>query len=90
MRKVKQNSAMYCNSGFHKLLLGIALFVFRNERLVGEAIKMSGLQRSDVFVVTKLHWDDHSYERCKVAFKESLKKVLYTIIFLYELYMLGF
>jgi len=46
----------------------------RNEAEVGRAIKRSGLPRPDVFVATKVHWDDHGYERCKAGFADSLNK----------------
>jgi len=45
-----------------------------NEQEVGRAIKKSGISRSDVFVVTKILWTDHGYERCKAAFADSIKK----------------
>ena len=50
------------------------IIVNRNEREVGCAIKKSGISRSDVFVVTKLLWDDHGYDRCKESFTDSLRR----------------
>jgi len=48
--------------------------VDRNEHEVGNAIKNSGIARPDVFVVTKVLWNDHGYETCKASFANSIKK----------------
>jgi len=45
-----------------------------NEQEVGQAIKKSGIPRSDVFVVTKVLWTEHGYDKCKAAFAKSLEK----------------
>jgi len=49
-------------------------FVYSNEKDVGQAIKISGVPRSDIFVVTKLWGDSHGYQQCKKGFMDSLKK----------------
>lgn len=51
-----------------------SVFIYSNEQGVGRGLKKSGIPRSEVFVVTKLWFDDHGYDRCKAAFAESLKK----------------
>eukprot|EP00756_Hemistasia_phaeocysticola_P054093 Hpha_TRINITY_DN30039_c0_g1::TRINITY_DN30039_c0_g1_i1::g.21432::m.21432 len=33
--------------------------LYGTEEAVGEAIRSSGVPRDDLFVTTKLHWDDH-------------------------------
>lgn len=48
---------------------------YGNEADVGQAIKESGVKREDIFVVTKLHNDDHGYDKCLKAFNTSLKKL---------------
>ena len=52
----------------------VVYFVDRNESGVGRGMKKSGIPRSDVFVVTKVLWDDHGRESCEKALAESLKK----------------
>ena len=44
---------------------------YRNEAEVGEAIRASGLDRSDVVVTTKLFNHDHGYEQAKRACQQS-------------------
>ncbi|MGE4454788.1 MAG: aldo/keto reductase [Sphaerochaeta sp.] len=48
---------------------------YENEESVGRAIKESGINREDIFLTTKLHNNDHGYERTRNAFLESLKKL---------------
>jgi 2,5-diketo-D-gluconate reductase A len=47
--------------------------MYGNEREVGEAISRSGLDRSDVFVTSKLSNDAHEPDDARRAFDESLK-----------------
>lgn len=47
--------------------------VYRNEGSVGEAIRLSGVPREEIFVTTKLWNDKHSYEGAKEAIETSLK-----------------
>jgi 2,5-diketo-D-gluconate reductase A len=46
--------------------------IYNNEADVGEAIGGSGLNRSDLFVTTKLWNDDHGYDNTLRAFDRSL------------------
>lgn len=46
--------------------------IYRNEREVGEALRASGLPRSDVFVTTKLWNDDQGYDSTLRACEASL------------------
>jgi 2,5-diketo-D-gluconate reductase A len=46
---------------------------YGNEKEVGEAIRQSGLDRSDVFVTSKLTNDAHQPDDARQAFDESLK-----------------
>lgn len=48
---------------------------YMNEEAVGAAIKKSGVPREELFIVTKLWVQDASYEKAKVAFQTSLKKL---------------
>ena len=48
---------------------------YRNEAGVAEAIRMSGLERGDVFVTTKCFNDDHGFEEAKRAFAASLERL---------------
>lgn len=49
--------------------------LYKNESEVGQAIKQSGINREDIFVVTKLWSGAHGYDQCLQAFNESLGKL---------------
>jgi diketogulonate reductase-like aldo/keto reductase len=46
-----------------------------NEREVGEAIRRSGLARSEVFIETKVWISDYGYEQTLHAFDKSAQKL---------------
>ena len=48
---------------------------YENEAQVGEAIRRSGLKRSDVFVTTKLWISDYGYDKALHGFERSLRKL---------------
>lgn len=48
---------------------------YMNEEAVGDAIRKSGIKRSDLFITTKLWVQDASYEGAKKAFEVSHEKV---------------
>ena len=48
---------------------------YGNEEPVGEAIKGSGIARSEIFVTTKLWVQDASYDGAKAAFERSINKL---------------
>lgn len=48
---------------------------YGNERQVGEAIRRSGLERSEVFVETKVWVSDYGYEQTLHAFEKSADKL---------------
>src|SRR3954468_18219824 len=47
---------------------------YGNEREVGEAIRRSGLDRSEVFVETKVWISDYGYDQTRHAFDKSAGK----------------
>lgn len=49
--------------------------IYMNEETVGRAMKDSGLQRSDIFLTSKLWGDEYGYESTKKAFRDSLDKL---------------
>ena len=49
--------------------------IYNKEPDVGDAIAASGLDRSEVFVTTKLWNDDHGYDNTLVAFDRSLEQL---------------
>ena len=49
--------------------------IYNNEADVGEAIAESGLDRSEVFVTTKLWNDDQGYDTTLAAFDQSLEQL---------------
>jgi 2,5-diketo-D-gluconate reductase A len=48
---------------------------YQNEEAVGEAIRNSGVARSDIFVTTKVWVTDAGYEKTKQAFDRSMKRL---------------
>lgn len=48
---------------------------YGNEEAVGNAIRNHGIDRSELFVTTKLWIEDASYEGAKVAFERSVNKL---------------
>ena len=56
---------------------------YGNEEAVGRAIKRSGIPREEIFVTTKLWVSDANYEKAKLAFETSLKKLNLEYIDLY-------
>jgi len=57
--------------------------MYNNEKEIGNAIKNSGLKRSEIFLTTKLNNTDHGYDRALKAFDESLAKLQVDYIDLY-------
>lgn len=49
--------------------------IYGNEKDVGEAIRESGIQRSEIFVTTKLWNSDHGYDKTVEAFIKSNDKL---------------
>lgn len=48
---------------------------YLNEEAVGSAIKKSDIKREDLFITTKLWIQDTGYEKTKLAFEKSLKRL---------------
>jgi len=48
---------------------------YQNEEAVGNAIKVSGVKREEIFLTTKLWISDAGYEQTKKAFDRSLRKL---------------
>lgn len=56
---------------------------YRNEAGVGQAIRASGLDRSEVFVTTKCWNDDQGFEEAKQALRASLERLQLDYVDLY-------
>lgn len=56
---------------------------YLNEAAVGNGIKSSGIDRSDLFITTKLWVQDTGYEKTKAAFQKSLKRLQLDYLDLY-------
>ncbi|MBI0094624.1 MULTISPECIES: aldo/keto reductase [Gilliamella] len=56
---------------------------YQNERQVGNAIKVSGIDRKDLFITTKLWLNRASYEGTKIQFEQSLNLLQVDYIDLY-------
>ena len=54
-----------------------------NEEAVGEAISQSGINRSELFITTKLWVQDHGYDNTLRAFDTSMKKLKLDVLDLY-------
>src|SRR4051812_16577554 len=59
---------------------------YLNEREVGEGIRRSGIDRSQVFVTTKLWMSDYGYDRTLRAFDVSQRKLGLDSVDLYLLH----
>jgi 2,5-diketo-D-gluconate reductase A len=53
----------------------VSLSAYGNEEGVRDAVLSSGLERSDVFITTKLSNDDHGRDQARRAFHQSLEKL---------------
>ncbi|GAB4040382.1 aldo/keto reductase [Spirosoma jeollabukense] len=56
---------------------------YNNEREVADAIRESGIPRSDIFITTKVWNDDQGYTRTLRAFNRSLERLRLDVIDLY-------
>ena len=56
---------------------------YQNETQVGNALKQSGIARSDLFITTKLWLQDASYEGAKAQFERSLNRLQLDYVDLY-------
>lgn len=63
----------------HALRVGYRLIdtasMYENELEIGNAIKNAGVDRSDIFLTTKLNNTDHGYDQALKAFDDSLQKL---------------
>lgn len=57
--------------------------LYETERAVGDAVKKSGLKRSDFFIVSKVWWDELGYKETKEALKRTLDRLQMDYIDLY-------
>lgn len=75
------------NAVYEALMAGYRLIDtaagYLNEEAVGRAIKRSGIRREELFITTKLWVQDANYERAKLAFDKSLKKLQLDYLDLY-------
>ena len=54
-----------------------------NEEAVGEAVSQSGINRTELFITTKLWVQDHGYDNTLRAFDTSMKKLKLDVLDLY-------
>jgi diketogulonate reductase-like aldo/keto reductase len=59
---------------------------YLNERMVGEGIKRSGINRSELFVTTKLWMSEYGHDKALRAFDTSLRKLGLDYVDLYLLH----
>ena len=59
---------------------------YGNERVVGEAVRRSGIERSEMFVTTKLWISDYGYEQALVGFDGCLRRLGFDYIDLFLLH----
>lgn len=48
---------------------------YHNEEQVGDAVRKSGIDRRDIFLVSKIWISDYGYERAKASIDESLRRL---------------
>jgi len=81
------DSAQCVRSVVDALAIGYRLIdtaaAYENEDAVGQAIRESGLPRSELFITTKLWVSDAGYEKAKAAFQRSLDRLRIDTIDLY-------
>lgn len=68
-----RDAVAHALDGGYRLIDSAALY--GNEADVGDAIRASGVPRHEIFVTTKLHREDHGYDRALSAFDESLARL---------------
>ena len=68
----KQTVLNGLNNGYRLIDTATAYF---NEEGVGAGIKESGLNRQDIFLTSKLWWQDYDYESAKKGIDASLKRL---------------
>jgi 2,5-diketo-D-gluconate reductase A len=56
---------------------------YQNEAAVGQAVRASGLERSEVFITTKCANDDHGYDEARRALRASLDRLEMDYVDLY-------
>lgn len=75
------------NAVYEALMAGYRLIDtasgYLNEEAVGRAVKRSGIPREELFITTKLWVQDAGYDRAKLAFAKSLKKLQLDYLDLY-------
>lgn len=56
---------------------------YLNDKAVGEGVRTSGVDRSEIFITSKLFCDDHGYEATLAAFEATLERMSLDYIDLY-------
>lgn len=74
-----EDSSLCEQATYDALMAGYRLIdtatVYRNEEAVGKAIKRSSIPREELFITTKVWVQDAGYEKTKIAFEKSLKRL---------------
>lgn len=60
---------------------------YGNERAVGSAIKKSGIDRNQIFLVSKVWIQDAGYEKTKISFEKTLRNLQTDYLDLYLIHM---
>lgn len=60
---------------------------YGNERAVGRAVKNSGIERSEIFISSKVWIQDAGYEKTKKSFEKTLKNLQTDYLDLYLIHM---
>lgn len=76
-----ENSVLQAIETGYRLIDTAAIYM--NETEVGNAIKLSGIAREELFITTKLWVQDTGYEKTKKAFEKSLEKLQMEYLDLY-------
>lgn len=57
--------------------------MYQNETEIGNAVRQSGIERTDIFITTKVHDNDHGFDKTLYAFDLSMEKLNCDYIDLY-------
>ena len=78
-KKTKTDSQTFVNSVKFAIECGYRHIdtakIYNNENLVGNAIKLCGIPREELFVTSKLYPEDMGYEKSLKAFEKSCKQL---------------
>lgn len=71
-RPIKEAVISALRSGYRLIDTAVR---YGNEKEIGDALRETGVERSEVFIVSKVWNDQHGYDACKLEVEESLSRL---------------